>query len=129
MGKKATVFMNWLSEEGYRPTLDDDGDVQFKYEGLTFILFGEEEDSTYFRLVLPAFHEFSDENSKAVAYLAAVEIAHQYKVAKIYFVKDTAWAAAEMFIDPIENFSKVLERCLKLLVSAGRDFVNRMEEE
>ena len=59
--------MDFLQEEGYRPSQDEDGDIVFKHEAVTYLLFVEEEDTNYFRLVYPAFWEIStpDEEEKA----------------------------------------------------------------
>jgi hypothetical protein len=33
--KKSELFLKYLSEEGYSPKVDSDGDITFKREGLT----------------------------------------------------------------------------------------------
>jgi hypothetical protein len=44
-----TNYVTFLKEEGFSPTIDNDGDVKFKYEGNTFYLFPGT-DKLYFKL-------------------------------------------------------------------------------
>lgn len=51
----AEMYRLFLLEEGYAPSIDDDGDVRFKFEGGDYFVLIDREDEDYFRLVYPAF--------------------------------------------------------------------------
>lgn len=42
--ERARAYVDFLAAEGYRPQMDEDGDVIFKSEGLTFVIITEEEE-------------------------------------------------------------------------------------
>ncbi len=126
---KAELYMDYLREEGYVPRLDDDGDVVFKREGGTFVLFADEEDRSYFRLVFPAFWEIESEEEDEMARAVINELNADLKVMKLYIVRNNVWAAVEMFLDPIENFPNVFPRCVRLLASGVNKFQQRMRPD
>ena len=46
------MYVSFLLEEGYRPEVDQDGDVVFKREGRTYFIAVNAEDPGFFQLVL-----------------------------------------------------------------------------
>jgi hypothetical protein len=123
---KAEMYSEYLREEGYVPRVDDDGDVVFKKEGGTYILFADEEDKTYFRLVFPAFWEIESEDEDERARQAINELNADLKVIKLYVVRNNVWAGVEMFIDPIESFRATFPRSIRLLANAVNKFREKM---
>ena len=45
------MYVDFLTEEGYKPTVDSDGDVRFKKEGMTYFISVHSNDPQYFRIV------------------------------------------------------------------------------
>ena len=123
------LYFNFLQEEGYRPTVDDDGDLLFKAEGKTFIIFVNEEDPTFFRLVFPNFWPIEDEDEYAKVLDAANLATARTKVTKIYSVNDNVWASAEVFVPEIEDFKKLFGRCMDALRVGFSAFVAIMREQ
>ncbi|MGE5559494.1 MAG: hypothetical protein ACM3XN_00350 [Chloroflexota bacterium] len=120
--KKADLFTRYLQQEGYMPKIDEDGDVVFKAEGLTYVLFAAEDDEEYFRLAIPNFWSIEDDEERLRVLNAAATVTAQMKVAKVQVIRDNVWASVEMLIDPIENFSKVFPRALRILQATIREF-------
>lgn len=112
---KAELYYEFLKEEGYVPHIDSDGDVLFKAEGLSYLLFAAEDDPTYFRLAMPFFWEIESPAERQRVLAAAAVVNSEVKVVKLYVVEDHAWAAVEMLIDPPENFKPIFARALRLL--------------
>jgi hypothetical protein len=44
------IYLDFLSKEGYRPRINEDGDIDFKHEGTEYTVEIIEDDSQYFRL-------------------------------------------------------------------------------
>ena len=89
----ANVYLEHLKDEGYRPALDDDGDIYFKKEGKTYLIILDEDDPTFFRLVFPNFWEIeSDEERERVVHAASAATAAT-KVTKVFPVEDNVWAS------------------------------------
>ena len=88
------------ADEGYRPTVDGDGDVSFKYEGGSYYIDIDTDDNTYFRLVFPNFWSLDDADERARGVMAADAATRRTNVAKVYTRQDgkNVSAAVEMFL-------------------------------
>jgi len=126
--KKLDILLNFLREEGYAPKVDNDGDIVFKREGLTYILFVSEDDEEFVRLDLPNVWEIESLGERQLVMTAAAEVNRQVKVAKVVPMGDNVWVSAQLLVDPIENVVKVLPRAMNVLSLAVREFADAMRK-
>ena len=126
--RKADVFQDFLKEEGFTPKVDDDGDIVFKREGLTYILFVNEDDEEFVRIDLPNVWEIESLGERQMVMAAAAEVNRQVKVAKVVPMGDNVWVSAQLLVDPIENVSKILPRAMNVLSLAVREFSDAMRK-
>lgn len=112
---KSELYYEFLKEEGYVPKYDNDGDLVFKAEGLSYLLFSADDDPTYFRLALPFFWEVESLTERQRVLHACAVVNAEVKVVKLYVVEEHTWASVEMLIDPPENFKLIFNRCLRIL--------------
>ena len=124
---KAELFKKYLAEEGYSPKADSDGDITFKYEGLTFCLFAAENDKEFFRLALPNFWSIDNEEERRKVLAAANTATASIKVGKVFMVNNNVWASVELLIDPIEGFGKVFRRSLSIISACVQRFREGMK--
>lgn len=124
---KTEMYLQFLKEEGYVPRTDDDGDIIFKVEGGSYLLFAAEDDQEFFRLAFPFFWEIESEEERQRALVAASRVTADMKLAKVYLVEDNVWASVEMLIDPIENFKPVFRRSLDILRHSVHEFGTAMK--
>ncbi|HEY8348147.1 MAG TPA: hypothetical protein VIL07_12900 [Symbiobacteriaceae bacterium] len=118
---KADMYFDYLKEEGYLPRYDEDGDIVFKAEGVTYLLFASEDDPEYFRLALPAFWRIDDEQERQRVLAAAAQVNAELKVIKIYPVGNNTWASVELLFASPEQFKPIFKRALRILRhGAGR---------
>lgn len=131
MSGPAELYVNFLTEEGYRPTVDGDGDVQFKIEGGLYYIDVETDDPPYFRVVFPNFWSIENPDELTRAYGAADHATASTKVAKVYLRPDLldTIAAVEIYVDPPEQFKTVFPRTISALQSAVGVFRDRMRGE
>jgi hypothetical protein len=52
---KRALYEEYLTAEGYRYKVDEDGDISLRREGRWLVLFASDDDSQHFRLSFPAF--------------------------------------------------------------------------
>ena len=121
---KAEMYFNFLKEEGFVPRYDNDGDIVFKAEGLSYLLFASEEDTEYFRLALPFFWSIDSTEERQQVLAAACRVNAEIKVVKVYPVDDNVWASVELLFDPADGFKPVFNRALRVL----RHGVDRFSE-
>ena len=121
-------LMDFVAEQGYRPEIDKDGDIHFKYEGGDYFLCLDEKDTTYYRLLFPGFWPIESENERQKAVLACVHATAQTKVAKVYIVNSNVSASVEMFYDPMSDVKRVFPRTLSALKHSVATFAEEMRK-
>lgn len=123
------MYMDYLEDEGYRPEIDSDGDVQFKAEGKTYFINVVEDDPTYFRVVLANIWPIESEDERVQCLIAVDYSNAKAKVTKSYLVKDNIWVGIEIFIPKAEDFKEVFKRCMSALNNGVTHFVTKMREQ
>jgi len=124
---KLDLYRDYLTREGYRPSVDSDGDVVFKREGKTYLIIVDEKDKSFFRIILPNFWKIEDDNER-LRILEACDYANSFsKVAKIHTVKDNVWAVVELFLAKPQDFEPVFERSCRALDHALSNFADKMK--
>ncbi|MBN2199503.1 MAG: hypothetical protein JW747_06585 [Candidatus Aminicenantes bacterium] len=122
------MYMDYLTEEGYKPEIDEDGDVRFKREGRNYFIQVDDKDLEFFRLVFPNFWPIESEEERTQV-LAAADVSNaKSKVAKVYTVRDNIWASIEIFVAKPEHFKDVFKRSISALENGVANFVNKMRE-
>ena len=122
---KAELYVQHLEQEGYKPRIDEDNDVIFKFEGMTLVLSNDDEDTPFFRLLLPNFWEIeSEEEQQALRAMNAVNA--RLKVLKLVLVRGHVWASVELFFDPFETFKSVFTRSVRLVLQGAKEFRDEM---
>lgn len=124
----AAIYIDYLETEGFRPSLDEAGDVLFKCEGRSYYLMVDDDDPHYFRLLFPNFWGIDGAPERQRALLAASEVTAEIKVAKVYVLGDDTQATAEMFLADPHDLRKVFERALRALQGAVRRFCEIMQD-
>lgn len=104
-----------LSNEGFRPSIDDDGDLRFKVEGRVYFIRLDEEDSTFVRLCA-----INVATSLELNFQQALEYANQVcaeiKVAKAFCIerdgKPIIWVTAECRYSSSAEFVAQLDKLI-----------------
>lgn len=123
----AEVYVEFLQTEGYRPVLDEVGDVVFKCEGRYYCITVDDGDPLYFRLTFPNFWSLDSEPERHWARVAAAEVTAEFKVVKLFPQHDDMQAATELFLAHEDDFRVLFDRCLTVLQSAVRRFCEIMD--
>jgi hypothetical protein len=126
--KRLEMYRDLLMEEGYRPRLDANGNVFFKYEGRTMVIQVDEKDEEFFRLIYPNLWSIESDAELAEVKEASLRATTETKVAKIFPVGDDTWATIELFCSPADAFKPIFRRCLSALRAGVKTFVASMEE-
>lgn len=123
------VYLDYLAEEGFRPAVDEEGDVGFKFEGGEYYVIVDEEDDQYYQLVYPAFWQIESEEERAQALAAAEVVSRTVKTGKIYIIRDRVWAGVESFVPTRDAFKPIFDRSLDALRTTWKTFIDEMREE
>jgi hypothetical protein len=134
----AALYADFLRAEGYAPGfevtdaagnkskefIDAQGNVAFKREGLTFILFASPDDPTYLRLVCPNIWKVEGDSTRLYNVISAINA--NIKVVKAFVIGDQVSLAAESLLETPDSFTVILPRLLPMLVFARQAFHSNM---
>ena len=123
--KTSEMVFEYLQTQGLMPRIDEDNDIIFKYQMLTFIYFNNDEDEQFFRLALPGIFDVTDENRTTVLE-AMNEVNKRMKVVKAYIPRDDVWVAAEIMMDSTPELDDLVPRLLNILTGARREFYDQI---
>ena len=125
------MYVSYLKEQGYQPSVDSDGDVIFRAEGVTLYIDVDEKDLQSFRIVRANFWKIESPEEKAKAYEAANAVNRKLKVAKIYVnsKEDRVWADANIYIAKPEDFKPHFPRMVQVLMMGASDFRTVMRQQ
>lgn len=124
--KTSELVFNYLKEQGLCPKYDEDNDIVFKYQMLTFIFFNSDEDGIFFRLSLPSIYDVTDENRVAVLE-AMNEVNKMVKVVKLFIPNDDVWASTEITMDSTPVLDDMVPHLLNILIGARKIFYDQIE--
>lgn len=123
--KTSERVFEFLKQQGLCPTFDQDNDIVFKYQMLTFIYFNNDEDEQFFRLALPGIYDVTDENRYAV--LDAInEVNRGIKVVKLAIPRDDVWAYTEIMLDSTPELDDFVPRLLNILLTARQELYKQI---
>ena len=120
------MYRDFLTEEGFSPFIEEDGDVTFKYEGKVHGISVDEGDEEFFRLIFAPFWDIENEEERRKVHAAACEATAKVKVAKIFPLGDDVVGSVELFLPEVDDFKPVFKRALRCLSAAVDAFVVSM---
>lgn len=123
------IYKDYLAEEGFKPDLDDDGDVKFKREGKTYFIQINEQDPEFFRIVFPNFWKIEDEGERLKAFRAAEWANRKTKCCKVFMMQNNMWASIEAFLPKPDDFKPIFMRCLSAMETGVSNFAQNMKEK
>lgn len=128
-------MMNYLAEEGFRPHETPFG-IAFKNEGFNFLYFKDEEDEQYFRLMMPAIFEVTEDNEDTI-FQVMNEVNSTIKVVKLYTMdlededgktEKSVWVAFEILADTTPELGDIVPRAINLLQGGRITFLSKLQE-
>ena len=123
--KTSEMVFQYLKQQGLVPSIDDDNDIVFKYQMLTFVFFTDDDDQQFFRLALPNIFDVTDDNRIAV--LEAInEVNKIMKVVKLTIPREDVWATTEIMMDTTPVLDDLFPRLINILMGAQREFYNQI---
>jgi hypothetical protein len=122
------MYVTFLKSEGFNPTIDSDGDVNFTTQGNNFYINVMENDLQSFQIVLTNFLDVgSTATAKQKALDAASYATRTTRVARAYMTSSGKIAIdAFVFIAKPDDFKLVLNRMVGVILIARKDCLDRM---
>jgi hypothetical protein len=126
----ARLAYDELAYEGYRPYVDEDGDVSFRAEGYYFYVQNSSDD-TYLRIIMPEIKTIDTEDiiETYCALLACNEICRDKKLVKAYLNKSNSISlSVATYIDETPQLGEYIETALDFLIRSRASWIETFNE-
>jgi hypothetical protein len=114
--------LDFLANDGFRPSINSDGEIMFHFEGKICYLQTTADDSEYMRIIIVNFRPVADEADLARVTAAAHDATAGTKVVKIFTLDGDTWCVAEFLLPEPSRFTDVFPRTLSAMRAALRTF-------
>ena len=121
--------MAHLRTEGFSPSIDEDGDITFKAEGIPYWIVIE--DSSPFYITLFRFGTWPEGHSERSVLLACNQVTKETKNVKAIMFNDSSKSVSlrvENFCHSAKSFTDVFDRNLSVLKSAYKQLNDYYDE-
>jgi hypothetical protein len=113
----------YLVEEGFRPEIDEDGDIKFKREGKIYYIQTNDSDDEFLRIIAFNIWSLDTVQEKRIALRLANKATRNFKVAKVIVsAANNAWATVELLVRDMESFTAFFYRSMSVLDEAVLEF-------
>lgn len=127
---KRELVTSVLESMGYKPTVDDDGDVMLRYQMKTIYVLGtQQDDSQYLVVMLPQFYEI-EEGEEIKTLTVCNKLTRDVTLAKLYIdrnLKDVT-ASCEFYYCDEECLSSQIEHAMDIIGRVRSTFHRAMRE-
>ena len=106
-----TGIQNFLKAEGFQPIIDDDGDIKFKKEGLTYYVSIDDRDTDPMYVRLFRYHSYTTSRTHAKIVAHAADFCIK-KMAKVVCFDDSYYVQSELYLTSAEAFKNIFYKML-----------------
>lgn len=113
---KKEAILEAIESLGYKPTIDDDGDICVRYQMKSIFFLTGQEEERYISALLPQFAEVN-EGEEMLTLAVCNKIIRDVKLAKVYIDQTLKKVSAccEFFYTDMESLKNNVEQSLNIL--------------
>lgn len=116
-----------LKNEGLVPVMENFG-ISFKFQMTNYVYMEDENDESFFNLLIPNIYDVSEENELEV--LRAINnVNNSMKVAKLVISNDSVWVCFENLLDKDYKMEDLAPVAISTLYQARQRFYAALKEE
>ena len=113
-------IMNFLSEEGFRPELDDDGEIAFKREGVVWYIRVSDVDSVPMYVSLALYYTYNDLYTRQFVSESLGQL-NDFKAVKTSLYGKSYSYRAEMYLNEANTFNDVFYKLVDQILSMKKE--------
>ncbi|MGM3277368.1 T3SS (YopN, CesT) and YbjN peptide-binding chaperone 1 [Ralstonia sp. 24A2] len=121
-------LLDHLLADGYPAERDDDGDIRFKREGMTYALCFDEDDPDFAKLILPNVWRIDSEPELRQALAALDQVNRRMKLVKAHTQAGAVWFTVELLFDDQCAWERHLSRAVRAIARAVMMFGDAMQD-
>ncbi len=113
---KKELILQILEKMSYKPEIDNDGDIMFRFQMKTVFVLTGDEDEKYVSVMLPQFYEIVD-GEEPLVLTVCNKMTRELKQVKVYIDQtfENVTATCEFFYTNEESLEECLAHALELL--------------
>jgi len=126
---KKELTMAAVEALGYKPQIDEDGDIMIRYQMKSIFILTGPEDEQYMMIVLPQFAEI-EEGEETLALATCNKVTREIKLVKVYIDQTlkSVSACCEFFYTDEESLKTCIGHSLRILGMVRSTFNNTKAE-
>jgi len=126
--RRQRIYMEFLRQEGYSPSIDEDKDIMFKREGYTYYILIGKTDPTYLSLSIPQIVSINSDTVRKTAANAVSYANRSTKVAKAWITSNNNYVsvATEMYLENPNDFGVLVNRMISATATAMENVKKQM---
>ena len=121
------MIFNYLKDEGFVPSYDEDRDIRFKYQMRNFIVSNYENYKQLLQFLMPYIFVVTAENRRA-ALEACNKINADMKIVKAVVMNDAVFLSTEILLDSTPEPKAFVMRMLDMLLGSQQAFYSILRE-
>lgn len=119
-------LLDHLRTEGYQASLDSDGDIAFRFEGMSYALCFDEDDEQFGKLILPNVWSIDSPEELQRVLAALDEVNRRIKLVKGHAVRGQVWFCIEMLLADQRHWAVFVARATRAISHAASMFAAEM---
>lgn len=119
-------LLDHLRAEGYQANLDSDGDIAFRFEGMSYALCFDEDDVQFGKLILPNVWSIDSPEELQRVLAALDEVNRRIKLVKGHAVRGQVWFCIEMLLADQRHWAVFVARATRAISHAASMFAAEM---
>lgn len=126
---KKEMILEAVESLGYKPIVDEDGDISVRYQMKKIFLMPSPDEEQYVTAILPQFSEVN-EGEETLTLAVCNKISRDVKLAKVYIDQTfkSVSASCEFYYTDMESLKDNVEHTLAILGMVRSAYYNAREE-
>ena len=113
-------IMSFLRDEGYQPSIDDDGDIKFKRQGDIYYVIVSENDESPMYIRLAKYFEYGTKMTKQKVRESCEEI-NKYKMLKLSPLNNSFCMDIVLYVTNSQAFTAIFNKVIKIMEDAEEE--------
>ena len=120
------VLLDYLQSEGFQASVDSDGDIGFRFEGMSYALCFDADDAQFGKLILPNVWSIDTPEELQRVLAALDEVNRRVKLVKGYAVRGQVWFSIETLLQDQRHWAGFVLRSTRAIAHAASMFAAEM---
>jgi len=114
---------SFLKNEGFQPSIDDDGDIKFKRQGDVYFVCVSDKDSSPYYVRLSKYYSYDGERLTRSKIGIYAEEVNKYKMCKLIVEDDSFIIDSQLFLYNSSAFTSIFNKIMEVIDGAEEELM------